>query len=231
MVKLLLSTAHPKQNSTKMQRSMVHSIQRTCLLFSLSSVAAFNGQPSLPAFGLHHQRSQLSQNQGSATELTARRPLSPPPPAFAPRTQTPPPPPSRISNQRRVVAPPPRISNQRRAVVPARHRYRDVAVPTPDSVRRELARWRHQAINALCYARIAVVTGVVWIAHAVAAPLHKWLGCQHFAAASLDHCIQLQRLFLGLARHQKAARTCLARAAQVAPHGRCYADGGECFLY
>ena len=38
------------------------------------------------------------------------------------------------------------------------------------------------------------------------------------------------RLFLGLARHQKAARTCLARAAQVAPNGKCYADGGECFL-
>ena len=66
--------------------------------------------------------------------------------------------------------------------------------------------------------------------HAGAAPLHKRLGCTHFAAASLDHCIQLQRLFLGLARHQKAARTCLARAAQVAPHGRCYADGGKCFL-
>ena len=207
---------------------MIPTIQRTCMLFGLSLVGAFNGQPSLPAFGLHHQRPQLSQNQGSATELTARRPLSPPPPAFAPRTQTPPPPPPRISSRQRVVAPPPRIANQRRAVVPARHRYRDV-VPTHEV----LARWRHQAINALCYARIAVVTGVVWIAHAVAAPLHKRLGCQHFAAASLDHCIQLQRLFLGLARKQKEARTCLAKLVwwQVAPHGRCYADGGECFLY
>ena len=194
---------------------MFPTIQRTCMLFGLSLVGAFNGQPSLPAFGLHHQRPQL-QNQGSATELTTRRPLSPPPPAFAPRTRTPP--------------PPPRMSTRRRALVPARHRYRDVAAPTPDSVRRELARWRHQAINALCYARIALTTGIVWLAHAVAAPLHKRLGCTHFAAASLDHCIQLQRLFLGLARHQKAARTCLARAAQVAPNGRCYADGGECFL-
>ena len=70
---------------------MIPTIQRTCMLFGLSLVGAFNGQPSLPAFGLHHQRPQLSQNQGSATELTARRPLSPPPPAFAPRTQTPPP--------------------------------------------------------------------------------------------------------------------------------------------
>jgi hypothetical protein len=205
-----------------MQRSFAPTTQRTCVLFGLSLVGAFNGQPSLPAFGLHHQRPQL-QNQGSGTELTARRPLSPPP-AFAPRTQTPPPPPLRISSRRRVAATP-------KSVVPARHRYRDVAVPTPDSVRRELARWRHQAINALCYARIALTTGLVWVVHAVAAPLHKRLGCQHFAAASLDHCIQLQRLFLGLARHQKAARTCLARAAQVAPHGRCYADGGECFLY
>ena len=227
MVKRLLSTAHPEHDSTKMQRSMWHTIQRTCMLFGLSLVGAFNGQPSLPAFGLHHQRPQWSQNQGSATELTARRSLTPPPPAFAPRTQTPPPPPPRISTRRRVVAPPPRIANQRRAVVPARHRYRDVAAPTHEL----LARWRHQAINALCYARIALTTGLVWVVHAVAAPLHKRLGCQHFAAASLDHCIQLQRLFLGLARHQKAARTCLARAAQVAPHGRCYADGGECFLY
>ena len=183
-------------------------IQRIYLLLGSVSVAAFNGQPSLPAFGLHHQRPQ-SRNPvdlGAATVVATPAP---------------------VSSRRRVVLPPPRISNPRRAVVPARHRYRDVAAPTHEL----LARWRHQAINALCYARIAVVTGVVWIAHAVAAPLHKRLGCQHFAAASLDHCIQLQRLFLGLARHQKAARTCLARAAQVAPHGRCYADGGECFLY
>ena len=216
-----------------MQRSMVHSIQRTCLLFSLSSVAAFNGQPSLPAFGLHHQRPQLSQNQGSATELTTRRPLSPPPPAFAPRTQKPPPPP-RISSRQRVAV---RRADESTQVVAARHRYRDVAgaaAPTPDLVRRELARWRHQAINALCYARIALTTGMVWIVHAIAAPLHKQLGCSNFAASSLDHCIQLSRLFLGLARKQKDARTCLrtrvARAAEVAPHGRCYADGGECFL-
>ena len=192
---------------------MPRTTQLVCLLGL--SVSAFQGPPSLPAFGLlHNNRPQRSRNP---VDLGAATVVAPP--------TTP------VSRRRRVVAPPPRISNQRRAVVPARHRYRDVAVPTPDSVRRELARWRHQAINALCYARIAVVTGVVWIAHAVAAPLHKWLGCQHFAAASLDHCIQLQRLFLGLARHQKAARTCLARAAQVAPHGRCYADGGECFLY
>ena len=220
---------------------MYTTIQRTCLLFGLSLVAAFNGQPSLPAFGLHHQRPQLLQNQGSATELTARRPLSPPPPAFAPRTRTPPPPPPGLANRRRAVVRNADESIQVAAVptsvVPARHRYRDVAgaaAPTSDLVQRviprELARWRHQAINALCYARIALTTGLVWVVHAVAAPLHKRLGCQHFAAASLDHCIQLQRLFLGLARHQKAARTCLARAAQVAPNGRCYSDGGECFL-
>ena len=130
--------------------------------------------------------------------------------------------PTRGSDRKRLVP--------RSLVVPARHRYRDVATA---ATRSELARWRHQAINALCYARIAVVTGVIWIAHAVAAPLHKRLGCQHFAAASLDHCIQLSRLFLGLARKQKAARTCLAKPVwwQVAPHGKCYADGGECFLY
>ena len=134
-----------------------------------------------------------------------------------------------------VAATPTRGSDRKRLVplplvVPARHRYRDVvAAPTHEL----LARWRHQALNALCYARIAVVTGVVWIAHAVAAPLHKQLGCNHFATASLDHCIQLSRLFLGLARRQKEARTCLAKPGwwQVAPHGRCYADGGECFLY
>ena len=164
-LKLLLSTAHPKQYSTKMQRSMSATSQRTCMLFGLSLVGAFNGQPSLPAFGLHHQRPQQLQNQGSGTELTARRPLSPPP-AFAPRTQTPPPPPLRISSRRRVAATP-------KSVVPARHRYRDVAVPTPDSVRRELARWRHQAINALCYARIALTTGLVWVVHAVAAPYQQ----------------------------------------------------------
>ena len=209
---------------------MYTTIQRTCLLFGLSLVAAFNGQPSLPAFGLHHQRPQLLQNQGSATELTARRPLSPPPPAFAPRTRTPPPPPPGLANRRRAAVRNADESIQVAAVptsvVPARHRYRDV-VPTHEL----LARWRHQAINALCYARIAVVTGVVSLVHAVAVPIHKQLGCNHFATASLDHCIQLSRLFLGLARHQKAARTCLARAAQVAPHGKCYADGGECFLY
>ena len=203
-----------------MQRLSSPIIYRICLLLGSVSVAAFNGQPSLPAFGLHHQRPQLSQTQGSATELTARRPLSPPPPAFAPRTQRPPPPPPRISNRRQVAAVP-------TSVVPARHRYRDVAAA---ATRSELARWRHQAINALCYARIALTTGLVWVVHAIAAPIHRQLGCTHFAASSLDHCIQLQRLFLGLARHQKAARTCLARAAQVAPNGKCYADGGECFL-
>ncbi len=197
---------------------MYTTIQRTCLLFGLSLVAAFNGQPSLPAFGLHHQRPQLLQNQGSATELTARRPLSPPPPAFAPRTRTPPPPPPGLANRRRAVVRNADESIQVAAVptsvVPARHRYRDVAgaaAPTPDLVRRELARWRHQAINALCYARIAITTGLVWLVHAVAAPLHRQLGCSHFAAASLDHCIQLSRLFLGLARKQKEARTCLRK--------------------
>ena len=184
-----------------MQRSMSPTIQRTCMLFGLRLVGAFNGQPSLPAFGLHHQRPQLLQNQGSATELTTRRPLSPPPPAFAPRTQTPPPPPPRISTRRRAAV---RRADESMQVVPARHRYRDVAAAAVP-----LARWRHQAVNALCYARIAVVTGVVWLVHAVAAPLHKRLGCQHFAASSLDHCIQLSRLFLGLARKQKEARTCL----------------------
>ena len=204
-----------------MQLPMSRTIQ--CIFcLGMSAVSAFQGPPSLPAFGLlHSQRPQRSRNP---VELGAATVVATPTP---------------VSSRRRVVVPPPRISNRRLArgadesmqVAAARHRYRDVAAPTPDLVRRELARWRHQAINALCYARITVVTGAVWIMHAVAAPLHKQLGCQHFAAASLDHCIQLQRLFLGLARHQKAARTCLARAAQVAPHGRCYADGGECFLY
>ena len=191
---------------------MYTTIQRTCLLFGLSLVAAFNGQPSLPAFGLHHQRPQLLQNQGSATELTARRPLSPPPPAFAPRTRTPPPPPPGLANRRRAVVRNADESIQVAAVptsvVPARHRYRDVATAAAQS---ELARWRHQALNALCYARIALTTGLVWIVHAVAAPLHKQLGCNHFATASLDHCIQLSRLFLGLARKQKEARTCLGK--------------------
>ena len=191
---------------------MYTTIQRTCLLFGLSLVAAFNGQPSLPAFGLHHQRPQLLQNQGSATELTARRPLSPPPPAFAPRTRTPPPPPPGLANRRRAAVRNADESIQVAAVptsvVPARHRYRDVATA---AARSELARWRHQAINALCYARIALTTGLVWIVHAVAAPLHRQLGCSHFAAASLDHCIQLSRLFLGLARKQKEARTCLGK--------------------
>ena len=185
------------------------------------SGSAFQGPPSLPAFGLlHSQRPQRSRNP---VELGAATVVATPTP---------------VSSRRRVVVPPPRISNRRLArgadesmqVAAARHRYRDVAAPTPDLVRCELARWRHQAINALCYARIALTTGLVWLVHTIAAPLHKRLGCTHFAAASLDHCIQLQRLFLGLARHQKAARTCLARAAQVAPKGRCYADGGECFL-
>ena len=104
------------------------------------------------------------------------------------------------------------------SVVPARHRYRDIpgaAAPTSDLVRRviprELARWRHQALNALCYARIAITTGLVWLVYAIAAPLHKQLGCNNFAASSLDHCIQLSRLFLGLARKQKEARTCLGK--------------------
>ena len=190
---------------------MFPTIQRTCMLFGLSLVGAFNGQPSLPAFGLHHQRPQL-QNQGSGTELTARRPLSPPPPAFAPRTQTPPPPPPGLANRRRAVVRNADESIQVAAVptsvVPARHRYRDVAAAPTHEL---LARWRHQAVNALCYARIAVTTGLVWIVHAVAAPLHKQLGCNHFATASLDHCIQLSRLFLGLARKQKEARTCLGK--------------------
>ena len=51
VVKLLLSTAHPKQNSTKMQRSMVHSIQRTCLLFGLSSVAHLMGSQAYQLLG------------------------------------------------------------------------------------------------------------------------------------------------------------------------------------
>ena len=200
-----------------MQRLMPPTIM--CLLGM--SVSAFQGPPSLPAFGL--LPSQRPQRPRNPVELGAATVVATPAP---------------VASRRRVVAPPPRITNRRLArgadestqVAAARHRYRDVAAPTPDLIRRELARWRHQAINALCYARIALTTGIVWLAHAVAAPLHKRLGCQHFAAASLDHCIQLQRLFLGLARHQKAARTCLARAAQVAPNGRCYADGGECFL-
>ena len=203
-----------------MQLPMSRTIQ--CIFcLGMSAVSAFQGPPSLPAFGLlHSQRPQRSRNP---VELGAATVVATPTP---------------VSSRRRVVVPPPRISNRRLArgadesmqVAAARHRYRDVAAPTPDLVRRELARWRHQAINALCYARIALTTGLVWLVHTIAAPLHKRLGCTHFAAASLDHCIQLQRLFLGLARHQKAARTCLARAAQVAPNGRCYADSGECFL-
>ena len=203
-----------------MQLPMSRTIQ--CIFcLGMSAVSAFQGPPSLPAFGLlHSQRPQRSRNP---VELGAATVVATPTP---------------VSSRRRVVVPPPRISNRRLArgadesmqVAAARHRYRDVAAPTPDLVRRELARWRHQAINALCYARIALTTGLVWLVHTIAAPLHKRLGCNHFAASSLDHCIQLQRLFLGLARHQKAARTCLARAAQVAPHGKCYADGGECFL-
>ena len=225
-----------------MQHSFAPTTQRTCVLFGLSLVGAFNGQPSLPAFGLHYQRPQRVQNQGSATELTARRPLAPPPPAFAPRTQTPPPPP-RMSTRRRAVVrglarparrarvrspdEPMQVAATPKSVAPARHRYRDVA-PTHEL----LARWRHQAINALCYARIALTTGLVWLVHAVAAPLHNQLGCNHFATASLDHCIQLSRLFLGLARRQKEARTCLLPSwPPVAPNGRCYSDGGECFLY
>ena len=213
-------------------------IQRIYLLLGSVSVAAFNGQPSLPAFGLHHQRPQ-SRNPvdlGAATAVATPTPVSNGARAAGQlsRHQSAPTRPTRHSIRRRVVV---RDADESMQVVPARHRYRDVAAaavaPTHNLrvIQSELARWRHQAINALCYARIALTTGLVWVVHAVAAPLHKRLGCQHFAAASLDHCIQLQRLFLGLARHQKAARTCLARAAQVAPHGRCYADGGECFLY
>ena len=201
-----------------MPRLMPRTIHRI-LCLGMSAVAAFQGPPSLPAFGLlPSQRPQWSRNPvdlGAATAVATPAP---------------------VSSRRQVAATPTRGSDRRRLVprplvAPARHRYRDVAAPTPDLVRRELARWRHQAINALCYARIALTTGLVWLVHAVAAPLHKQLGCNNFAASSLDHCIQLQRLFLGLARHQKAARTCLARAAQVASNGKCYADGGECFLY
>ena len=107
--------------------------------------------------------------------------------------------PTRGSDRKRVPRP---------LVVPARHRYRDVATAAAQS---ELARWRHQALNALCYARIAITTGLVWLVYAIAAPLHKQLGCNNFAASSLDHCIQLSRLFLGLARKQKEARTCLGK--------------------
>ena len=221
-----------------MQRSMSATIQRTCMLFGLSLVGAFNGQPSLPAFGLHHQRPQ-SRNPvdlGAATAVATPTPVSNGARAGASQfsRKIAPTRPTRHSVRRRPIG---RSVDESMQVVPARHRYRDVAAaavaPTHNLrvIQSELARWRHQAINALCYARIALTTGLVWVVHAVAAPLHKRLGCQHFAAASLDHCIQLQRLFLGLARHQKAARTCLARAAQVAPHGKCYADGGECFLY
>ena len=219
-----------------MQRSMTRTIRRVVCLRAMT-VSAFQGPPSLPAFGLlHNNRPQRSRTPVDMTIVT------PPPQVLnaaraagqLSRHQSAPTRPTRHSIRRRVVV---RDADESMQVVPARHRYRDVAAaaaaPTHNLrvIQSELARWRHQAINALCYARIALTTGLVWVVHAVAAPLHKRLGCQHFAAASLDHCIQLQRLFLGLARHQKAARTCLARAAQVAPHGRCYADGGECFLY
>ena len=173
-----------------MVRLMPRAIHRLCL--GMSAVSAFQGPPSLPAFGLLQSQRPQSRNPvdlGAATVVATPVP---------------------VSSRRRVVAPPPRISTRRiaRGADPARHRYRDVAAAPTHEL---LARWRHQAVNALCYARIAVTTGLVWIVHAVAAPLHKQLGCTHFAAASLDHCIQLSRLFLGLARKQKEARTCLGK--------------------
>ena len=211
---------------------MTRTIRRVVCLLAMT-VSAFQGPPSLPAFGLlHNNRPQRSRTPVDMTIVT------PPPQVLnaaraagqLSRHQSAPTRPTRHSIRRRPVR---RGADESTQVVPARHRYRDVAAPTPDLVRCELARWRHQAVNALCYARIALTTGLVWLVHAVAAPLHKRLGCQHFAAASLDHCIQLQRLFLGLARKQKDARTCLAKPGwwQVAPHGKCYADGGGCFLY
>ena len=197
-----------------MQRSIAPTIQRVVCLLGMA-VSAFQGPPSLPAFGLlQSQRPQRSRNPvdlGAATVVATPAP---------------------VSSRQRVVVPPPRISNRRlaRGADPARHRYRDVAAAPTHEL---LAQWRHQAVNALCYARIALTTGLVWLVHAIAAPLHRQLGCSNFAASSLDHCIQLSRLFLGLARKQKDARTCLAKPVwwQVAPHGKCYADGGECFLY
>ena len=223
-----------------MPRVLPHIIQRIYLLLGSVSVAAFNGQPSLPAFGLHHQRPQ-SRNPvdlGAATAVATPTPVSNGARAAGQlsRHQSAPTRPARHSIRRRPVR---RGADESTQVVPARHRYRDVAAaaaaPTHNLrvVQSELARWRHQAINALCYARIALTTGLVWLVHAIAAPLHKQLGCNNFAASSLDHCIQLSRLFLGLARRQKDARTCLAKPGwwEVAPHGRCYADGGECFLY
>ena len=221
-----------------MPRVLPHIIQRIYLLLGSVSVAAFNGQPSLPAFGLHHQRPQRRNpvDLGAATAVATPTPVSngaragasqfsrkiaptlPTRPSIRRRPRV-----RRADESMQVAATP-------KSVAPARHRYRDVAAAPTHEL---LARWRHQAVNALCYARIAVVTGVVSLVHAIAVPIHKQLGCNHFATASLDHCIQLSRLFLGLARKQKDARTCLAKPVwwQVAPHGRCYADGGECFLY
>ena len=196
------------------------------LCLGMSAVSAFQGPPSLPAFGLlHSQRPQRSRNPVDMTIVT------PPPQVLnaaraagqLSRHQSAPTRPTRHSIRRRpmvrgedesmqAAATPTRGSDRKRVprplVVPARHRYRDVATAAAQS---ELARWRHQALNGLCYARIAITTGLVWLVHAVAAPLHRQLGCSHFAAASLDHCIQLSRLFLGLARKQKEARTCLGK--------------------
>ena len=221
-----------------MPRLMPRTIHRI-LCLGMSAVAAFQGPPSLPAFGLLH--SQRPQRPRTPVDMTI---VTPPPQVLnaaraagqLSRHQSAPTRPTRHSIRRRPVR---RGADESTQVVPARHRYRDVAAaaaaPTHNLrvVQSELARWRHQAINALCYARIALTTGLVWLVHAIAAPLHKQLGCNNFAASSLDHCIQLSRLFLGLARRQKDARTCLAKPGwwQVAPHGRCYADGGECFLY
>lgn len=168
----------------------------------------------MPAFGLMHHQSQVV-DLGSGT-VVAR--------------------PTRISNRRRVmvhstdepmqVAVRPTRGSETRRLVPRalvmpcavaqlpsavaqwrRHAVADgqrVVVPA-------IAQWRSHVAASLCYARVAASTGLVWFVHAIAAPLHKQLGCSHFAAASLDHCIQLSRLFLGLARRQKAARTCLRR--------------------
>ena len=223
---------------------MPATIQRVVCLLGLS-VSAFQGPPSLPAFGLlHSQRPQRSRNPVDMTIVT------PPPQVLnaaraagqLSRHQSAPTRPTRHSIRRRpmvrgedesmqVAATPTRGSDARLAaaalVVPARHRYptshptRIAGAMAPPGRERPLLREDCGRDGS----------SLVGPRHRRAAP--QTTGLQPLRAASLDHCIQLSRLFLGLARRQKEARTCLAKPGwwQVAPHGKCYADGGECFLY
>ena len=164
---------------------MPFTIHNVCSCLFLSVSVAFIGQPTLPAFGLHHRRRPRAHSHavqrgpvvGSA--------------AVVPTTR---------GTERRRLVPRAVVDWRRHAVADGQR----VVVPA-------IAQWRDHLAASLCYARVAASTGLVWVVHAIAAPLQKQLGCTHFAAASLDHCIQLSRLFLGLARRQKKARVCLRR--------------------